>query len=116
MAITKEQKLKKCKPKKKPKCRKSEFGCCPDNKTPAMGPFSKGKKKKMFSDGKNFKNYYHYYYFVIFQVARNLRLVKNLNLVVVSMVFHQLKERTKKVVHRLIVMPHFSVAALIKLT
>lgn len=46
MAITKEQKLKKCKPKKKPKCRKSEFGCCPDNKTPAMGPFSKGKKKK----------------------------------------------------------------------
>lgn len=42
MAITKEQKLKKCKKRKKPSCKKSEFGCCPDGKTAAEGPFSKG--------------------------------------------------------------------------
>jgi len=40
-AVTKT--LKKCKKKKKrPSCKLSEFGCCPDDKTPADGPFSKG--------------------------------------------------------------------------
>ena len=47
-AVTKEQKVKKCKrKKKKPKpdaisCEKTKFGCCADKKTPAQGPFSKG--------------------------------------------------------------------------
>jgi hypothetical protein len=49
VAITKEQKVKKCKRKrKKPKpepvkCEDTEFGCCPDGSTVAEGPFSKGK-------------------------------------------------------------------------
>ncbi|PSN47564.1 hypothetical protein C0J52_19332 [Blattella germanica] len=48
IAITKEQKVKKCKrkkkkPKKEPvKCETTEFGCCPDGKSVAQGPFSKG--------------------------------------------------------------------------
>ncbi|XP_069360607.1 papilin isoform X3 [Maniola hyperantus] len=32
----------KCKPKKTAKCQKSKFGCCPDNKTRATGPFDEG--------------------------------------------------------------------------
>ncbi|KAF9796339.1 hypothetical protein SFRURICE_001912 [Spodoptera frugiperda] len=28
-----------CKPRRKPKCNKTKFGCCPDNKTTALGPF-----------------------------------------------------------------------------
>jgi hypothetical protein len=49
VAITKEQKVKKCKRKKKKpkpepvKCEDTEFGCCPDGSTVAEGPFSKGK-------------------------------------------------------------------------
>lgn len=49
VAITKEQKVKKCKRKsKKPKpervkCENTEFGCCPDGIAVAEGPFSKGK-------------------------------------------------------------------------
>ncbi|XP_048486291.1 papilin isoform X3 [Plutella xylostella] len=32
-----------CKPrKKKAKCKKSKFGCCPDKRTPAAGPFDEG--------------------------------------------------------------------------
>ncbi|GLH10987.1 Papilin [Gryllus bimaculatus] len=47
VAITKEQKVKKCRRKKKPKakkptCETSEFGCCPDSISAASGPFSKG--------------------------------------------------------------------------
>ncbi|XP_021914576.1 papilin isoform X2 [Zootermopsis nevadensis] len=47
LAITKEQKMKKCKRKKKPKpelikCEDTKFGCCPDGSTLAEGPFSKG--------------------------------------------------------------------------
>lgn len=40
----KSRKLKKCKPrpKKKPKCVTSKYGCCPDNKTVATGPFDEG--------------------------------------------------------------------------
>jgi hypothetical protein len=49
VAITKEQKVKKCKRKrKKPKpervkCEDTEFGCCPDGIAVAEGPFSRGK-------------------------------------------------------------------------
>jgi hypothetical protein len=49
VAITKEQKVKKCKRKKrKPKpeaikCEDTKFGCCPDGSNVAEGPFSKGK-------------------------------------------------------------------------
>jgi hypothetical protein len=49
MAITKEQKVKKCKRKKKKpkpeaiKCEDTKFGCCPDGSTAAEGPFSKGE-------------------------------------------------------------------------
>ncbi|XP_023166310.2 papilin isoform X6 [Drosophila hydei] len=35
------EKLRKCKPKKKI-CEKSEFGCCPDGKSAAKGPFDEG--------------------------------------------------------------------------
>ncbi|XP_073996018.1 proteoglycan-like sulfated glycoprotein papilin isoform X3 [Rhodnius prolixus] len=42
VVVTKEQTLKKCKKKKKRKCVRSEFGCCPDKKTPAKGPFGEG--------------------------------------------------------------------------
>jgi hypothetical protein len=48
LAITKEQKMKKCrrkmkKPKPEPiKCEDTNFGCCPDGSTFAEGPFSKG--------------------------------------------------------------------------
>ncbi|CAH1399411.1 unnamed protein product [Nezara viridula] len=39
-ALKKEQRLKKCKRRpRRSKCFTSEFGCCPDNKTPAKGPF-----------------------------------------------------------------------------
>lgn len=31
-----------CKPRRKPKCNKTKFGCCPDNKTTALGPFDEG--------------------------------------------------------------------------
>ncbi|KAF9413443.1 hypothetical protein HW555_008335 [Spodoptera exigua] len=31
-----------CKPRRKPKCNKTKFGCCPDNKTAALGPFDEG--------------------------------------------------------------------------
>lgn len=39
------KKLKKCKPrpKKAPKCASSKYGCCPDNKTAATGPFDEGE-------------------------------------------------------------------------
>ncbi|XP_035782943.1 papilin-like isoform X2 [Anopheles albimanus] len=41
--IAKEQKPRKCKPRPKvPKCAKSAYGCCPDGKTKATGPFSEG--------------------------------------------------------------------------
>lgn len=49
VAVTKEQKVKKCKRKRrKPKpervkCVDTEFGCCPDGVTFAEGPFSRGK-------------------------------------------------------------------------
>ncbi|XP_041970064.1 papilin-like isoform X2 [Aricia agestis] len=33
---------KRCKPRKKAKCIKSKFGCCPDMRTPAAGPFDAG--------------------------------------------------------------------------
>lgn len=44
--ISSEQTTRKCKPRpKKPAaCLKSEFGCCPDNKTAATGPFDEGCK------------------------------------------------------------------------
>ncbi|XP_024082550.1 papilin isoform X1 [Cimex lectularius] len=42
-AITKEQKVRKCKKRReRSKCAKSKFGCCPDKKTKAKGPFGKG--------------------------------------------------------------------------
>lgn len=43
-SIITELTTRKCKPrpKKAPICIKSEFGCCPDNKTSATGPFSEG--------------------------------------------------------------------------
>lgn len=47
LAITKEQKLKKCKAKKKPACKTTEFGCCSDGKTAAKGPFNKGCPQPM---------------------------------------------------------------------
>ncbi|GJQ76338.1 hypothetical protein Trydic_g2060 [Trypoxylus dichotomus] len=31
-----------CKRRRKPTCKRSEFGCCPDKITPAKGPFDKG--------------------------------------------------------------------------
>ncbi|XP_072930145.1 papilin isoform X3 [Epargyreus clarus] len=31
-----------CKPRKRAKCSRSKFGCCPDKRTPATGPFDKG--------------------------------------------------------------------------
>ncbi|XP_038104409.1 papilin isoform X3 [Culex quinquefasciatus] len=42
--IAKEQKPSKCKPRPKapPKCASSKFGCCPDGKTKASGPFDEG--------------------------------------------------------------------------
>ncbi|XP_055618805.1 papilin isoform X1 [Toxorhynchites rutilus septentrionalis] len=41
--ISKEQKPRKCKPRpKKPLCAKSKFGCCPDGKSKATGPFDEG--------------------------------------------------------------------------
>ncbi|XP_021693567.1 papilin isoform X5 [Aedes aegypti] len=41
--ISKEQKPRKCKPRPKtPLCAKSKFGCCPDGKTKAAGPFDEG--------------------------------------------------------------------------
>ncbi|XP_055613416.1 papilin-like isoform X1 [Uranotaenia lowii] len=42
--LSKEQKPRKCKPKPKtpPQCASSKFGCCPDNKTKASGPFDEG--------------------------------------------------------------------------
>ncbi|XP_049534828.1 papilin isoform X3 [Anopheles darlingi] len=41
--IAKEQKPRKCKPRPKvPKCANSTYGCCPDGKTKATGPFSEG--------------------------------------------------------------------------
>nr|XP_029723407.1 papilin-like isoform X4 [Aedes albopictus] len=41
--ISKEQKPRKCKPRPAtPLCAKSKFGCCPDDKTKATGPFDEG--------------------------------------------------------------------------
>lgn len=59
LAITKEQKMKKCRRKKKPKpelikCEDTKFGCCPDGSTLAEGPFSKGNLWNFSTRGMDF--------------------------------------------------------------